>query len=60
MIDDPIVKEVRKIRHEIDQEFQRDPEKYFEHLKTLQNEYAERLVCRHPKPLITANEKKAG
>jgi hypothetical protein len=47
MIDDPIVKEVSKIRHEIDQEYQRDPEKYFEHLKTLQKKYADRLVCRH-------------
>ncbi len=37
-----------------------NPEKYFEHLKTLQKKYADRLVCRHPKLLITANEKKAG
>jgi len=53
MTEDPIVREVREIRHQIEKECQQDSEKYYQHLKTLQNKLAERLVSRHPKPLVT-------
>jgi hypothetical protein len=36
MIDDPIVREIRQIRHEIDQEHHKDPEQYLEHLRLFQ------------------------
>jgi hypothetical protein len=59
MIDDPIVREVRRIRHEIEREFQDDSGKYYQHLKALQDQFAGRLVCRRPKPLATSKQKKA-
>jgi len=60
MITDPIVKEVREIRHEIEQECQQDPEKYFQRLKASQETMVERLVCRCPKPLVTVEQRKTG
>lgn len=52
MFQDPIIKEVRKIRHEIEAECQNDPKKYYEHIQQVQQEYAKRLVCRKPKPAL--------
>ena len=60
MTNDPIVREVREIRHDIERECQQDPEKYYQHLKALQEKFVERLVCRRPKPLITSEQKNAG
>ena len=57
MINDPVVKEVRDIRHTIDKECQGDSEKYYQHIKTIQEKYADRIVCRHPKHLTDAGEK---
>jgi hypothetical protein len=48
---DPIVEEVRAIRHQLERETQRDPELYYQRLRTLQEEFSGRLVCRQPKPL---------
>ncbi len=45
---DPIVEEVRNIRHEIDRECQGDPEKYYEHVKNFQQNFGARLVRRKP------------
>lgn len=59
MTEDPIVREVREIRHQIEKECQQDSEKYYQHLKTLQNKFAERLVSRHPKPLVTTELKQS-
>ncbi len=56
MSDDPIVKEVRKIRKEIEEEAQGDPDRYYEHLKKLQEQYRGRLVRRSPKWLVKAKE----
>jgi len=36
MTQDPIVKEVRDIRHQIDKEYGQDPEEYYQHLQRLQ------------------------
>lgn len=60
MKNDPIVKEIRKIRHRIERECQNDPEKYFQRLQASQEKLVERLVCRQPKPLIRSDQKKAG
>ena len=59
MAEDPIVREVREIRHQIEKECQQDSEKCYQHLKTLQNKLAERLVSRHPKPLVTTELKQS-
>lgn len=60
MISDPIVRKVRDIRHEIERECQHDPEKYYQHLMASQGKLVGRLTCRQPKPLVTAEQKKAG
>jgi len=57
MTQDPIVKEVREIRHQIDKECGQDPEKYYQHLQRLQNKLAKRLVCRQPNPLPVSKQK---
>ena len=51
MTQDSIIKEVREIRHQIDEECGQDPEKYYQHLQGLQKKHAKRLVCRQPKSL---------
>ncbi len=48
---DPIVEEVRAIRHQLERETQQDAELYYQRLKTLQEKFSGRLVCRQPKPL---------
>jgi len=60
MTKDPIVQEVRKIRHEIERECEKDPDKYYQYLKSLQENLVERLVCRQAKPLLTTEKGKAG
>jgi hypothetical protein len=57
MTQDPIVKEVREIRHQIDKECGQDPDKYYQHIQGLQKKYAKRLVCRQPKPLPVIKQK---
>ena len=51
MTRDPIVREVREIRHQIDKECGQDPEKYYQYLQRLQKKLTKRLVCRQPSPL---------
>ena len=48
---DLIVEEVRKIRHEIEQEYNQSMEKYLEHIYTEQKKHGNNLVRRRPKPL---------
>lgn len=60
MTNDPIVKEVRKIRQEIERECQQDPEKYYQRLKSLQEKFVGRTVCRQPKHLVTSGQRKVG
>ena len=59
MNEDPIVAEVRQIRHQIEQKCGMDSEKYYQHLKTIQKKLVDRLVCRQPNPL-PATKQKAG
>ncbi len=58
MTNDPVVLEVRRIRHEIEEECNHDPERYYQHIKSSQKKYAGRLVRRDPKPLSTGQKKK--
>lgn len=60
MTEDPIIREVREIRHQIEKECQQDSEKYYQYLKTLQGKLAKRLVSRHPKLLVTTALKQSG
>ena len=57
MTEDPIVREVREIRHQIDEECRKDPEKYYQHLLRFQKKLSERLVCRQPNPLPILKQK---
>lgn len=52
MTEDPIIKEIRQIRCEIEAECQNDPQKYYEHIQQLQQKYSDRLVCRKPRPAL--------
>jgi len=49
MIKDPIVEEVRKIRHQIRDEHP-SPEAYYEHLERVQKKSGKPLVRREPQP----------
>ncbi len=47
-----ILKEIRRIRHEIEAECQNDPQKYYEHIQQVQKKYSNRLVRFKPKPAL--------
>ena len=49
---EPILKEIRRIRHEIEAECQNDPQKYYEHIQQVQKQYDNRLVRFKPKPAL--------
>jgi hypothetical protein len=48
---DAIVKEVREIRQQIEQEFDHDVDKYLEHVYEAQKKHGDKLVHRRPKLL---------
>ena len=48
---DMIVEEVRRIRHEIEQEYDQDTNKYLEHVYAAQKKHGQKLVRRQPKPI---------
>lgn len=52
MSQDPIIDEVREIRHKIETECENDAQKYFEHIQEIQEKYRHRLVRREPKPAL--------
>ena len=45
MYDDPVVERVRNIRREIEAECHHDGDKYLKHLREVQQQYEDRLVC---------------
>lgn len=51
MIKDPIVEEVRKVRHRIEEEFDNNIKKHIEHIYEEQRKHPERLVSRQPRML---------
>lgn len=52
MNQEPILKEIRRIRHEMEAECQNDPQKYYEHIQQIQKQYSNRLVRFKPKPAL--------
>ena len=52
MSKDPIVEEVRKIRHQIESDYKNDSDKYYEHLLNIQKKYRRRLIKRQPQRKI--------
>lgn len=54
MSKDPVVEEVRRIRHEIEAECRGESREYGDYLAKLQARYKKRLVRRAPKPLNVA------
>jgi len=48
---DAIVKEIREIRQQIEQEFDHDVNQYLDHVYKAQKTHGDRLVRRGPKPL---------
>lgn len=57
MFRDPILEELRKIRHTIEKSYDNDPEKYYRHLLDIQQRYRDRLVRRKPKPALILRDK---
>ena len=52
MEQEPILKEIRRIRREIEAECQNDPQKYYEHIQQIQKKYVNRLIRFKPKPAL--------
>lgn len=52
MEQEPILKEIRRIRHEIEAECQNDPQKYYDHIQQIQKQYSNRLVRFKPRPAL--------
>lgn len=52
MLRDPIIEEVRKVRHKIETDCENDPQKYYKHIQQVQEKYRNRLVQRKPKPAL--------
>jgi hypothetical protein len=53
---DPVIDEIREVRHRISERFNHDPEKLLEYYMRLQEEYKDRLLSspRVPEPLPKA------
>ena len=52
MLRDPIIEEVRQVRHKIEAECEDDPQKYYEYIQQVQEKYRNRLVQRKPIPAL--------
>jgi hypothetical protein len=52
MRQDPIIKEIRNIRREIEKECKNNFRKYYEHIQKFQSNYGGCLVRRKPKPAL--------
>ena len=53
MLRDLIVEEVRRVRHEIEAECEDDPQRYYDHIQQVHEQYrTRRLVQRKPKPAL--------
>ncbi len=47
---DPVIDEIRKVRHEISAEYDHDPRKLVQHYIELQKAYKDRLIQPHKRP----------
>lgn len=52
MNQEQVLKEIRRIRLEIEAGCQNDPHKYYEHIQLIQKQYSNRLVGFKPKPAL--------
>ncbi len=52
MSQDPIIEEVRQIRHKIEAECEDDAQKFYEHIRQVQERYRHQIVQRKPKPIL--------
>ena len=50
-MNDAIVEETRRIRQQIEQEFDHDTKKYLQHVYEAQKQHGSKLVRRQPKPM---------
>lgn len=59
MWSDPLVEEVRRVRHDIERKCQHNSETFYQHVLEVQKSFANRLVRREPKPALSQrlNEK---
>ena len=57
---DPIVEEVRTIRHQIDRECEVNPAAYYEHVKDFQQKLRARLICLKPRCLTVGPQRQTG
>ena len=48
---DIIVDEIRKVRHQIEQQFNQDVDRYLEYIYAEQKKHGPKLVRRRPKPI---------
>ena len=58
MWSDPIVEEVRRVRHDIEHKCHDDSETFYQHVVEVQQSFADRLVRRAPKPALVALTRK--
>ena len=56
MFDDPIIREIRQIRRNIEAEYDNNSDKFYEHILQMQQGYKNRLVRRQPKVSLRKRE----
>ncbi|MFO1432545.1 MAG: hypothetical protein U1F76_20825 [Candidatus Competibacteraceae bacterium] len=56
MFDDPIIREIRQIRRNIEAEYDNNGDKFYEHILQIQQGYKNRLVHRQPKASLKKRE----
>lgn len=56
MMSDPILKEIRDIRHQIESNYQDDPHLLYEYLCRVQAQYPDRLIRRSPQPALKSGK----
>jgi hypothetical protein len=52
MLSDPILEEIRQVRHQIEVDCHDDPQILYEYLCRIQAKYSDRLVRRYPQPAL--------
>ncbi len=56
MFDDPIIREIRQIRRNIEAEYDNNSDKFYEHILQMQQGYKNRLVRHQPKASLRKRE----
>lgn len=50
MKDDPIIAEIRRVRHELSAKFEHDPKQLVKYFQELEKQHIERVVSFHSQP----------